>query len=216
MANWLSLTDAAKLLGIHSSTLRRWSDNGRIASVRTTGGHRRFERAVLERYLAQQQSPQAPAAPPPPQVSPAPAPPQAAYHSSEALAPSERSPVWQQTFQGQSLEEVRHLGQRLLGLMLQYLTRQNEDERFLAEGRHIGRIYGKETAEADLAMLDMVEAFLFFRSRFTTMAIQLPAFPREGDDAEMRRLHSRLDRFMNEVLLGAIEGYEEHTGISNP
>ena len=202
MTKWLSLTEAAKFLGIHSSTLRRWSDQGRISSIRTKGGHRRFEQAALEQYLAQ----------PPRQKSAQFL--QTAHSpddSSDTLTPSERSPAWQQTFHGQSLEEVRHLGQRLLGLMLQYLTRQNEDERFLAEGRNIGRVYGKETAEAKLAMLDMVEAFLFFRSRFTTMAIQLPAFPREGDDAEIRRLHSRLDRFMNEVLLGAIEGYEEHS-----
>ena len=182
--------------------MRRWSDQGRISSIRTKGGHRRFEQAALEQYLDEPQR-QKPAqflqtAPPP-------------DDSSDTLTPSEHSPAWLQTFQGQSLEEVRHLGQRLLGLMLQYLTRQNEDERFLAEGRNIGRVYGKETAEAKLAMLDMVEAFLFFRSRFTTIAIQLPAFPREGDDAEIRRLHSRLDRFMNEVLLGAIEGYEEHS-----
>lgn len=199
MANWLSLTEAAKFLGIHASTLRRWSDQGVVPAVRTKGGHRRFEQATLEQYLSQQNSP-----PKTKKTSQADPP-------TEALAPVERLPTWQQTFEGQNLESIRQLGQRLLGLMLQYLTRQNEDERFLAEGRNIGRVYGKETVQASLAMLDMVEAFLFFRSRFTTMAIQLPTFPRQGDDAEMRRLHGRLDRFMNEVLLGAIEGYETHS-----
>lgn len=183
MSEWLSLGDAAALLGVHPTTLRRWSDEKRIASVRTEGGHRRFARSTLEQYRASQQ-PAAPAAP----------------------LPS----TWRKTFQGESLEEVRHLGQRLLGLMLQYLTRQSEDDRFLTESRHIGRTYGLESARAGLAMLDMVEAFLFFRSQFTEMTIQLPAFPRAGDDAEMRRLHGRIDRFMNEVLLGTIEGYEQH------
>lgn len=199
MSNWLSLTEAAKFLGIHASTLRRWSDQGVVPAVRTKGGHRRFEQATLEQYLSQQNSP--PKTKETSQTSP----------PTETLAPVERLPTWQQSFQGQNLESIRQLGQRLLGLMLQYLTRQNEDERFLAEGRNIGRVYGQETVQASLAMLDMVEAFLFFRSRFTTMAIQLPTFPRQGDDAEMRRLHGRLDRFMNEVLLGAIEGYETHS-----
>jgi len=199
MKNWLSLTEAAKFLGIHASTLRRWSDQGVIPAVRTKGGHRRFEQATLQQYLSQQNS--SPKIEPPPLVD----------GQTDPLAPVERLPTWRQTFQGQNLEGIRQLGQRLLGLMLQYITRQNEDKRFLAEGRNIGRVYGKETAQASLAMLDMVEAFLFFRSRFTTMAIQLPTFPREGDDAEMRRLHGRLDRFMNEVLLGAIEGYETHS-----
>lgn len=196
MANWLSLTEAAKFLGIHASTLRRWCDKGVIPAVRTKGGHRRFEKVTLEEYLREQNS--SSNSDVKPEIAQLP----------EPLTPVERLPAWQQTFQGQNLDGIRQLGQRLLGLMLQYITRQNEDERFLAEGRNIGRVYGKETGQASLAMLDMVEAFLFFRSRFTTMAIQLPTFPREGDDAEMRRLHGRLDRFMNEVLLGAIEGYE--------
>ncbi len=199
MENWLSLTEAAKFLGVHASTLRRWCDKGVIPTVRTKGGHRRFDKTTLEQYLSKQNN--SLKIEPLSQVTPL----------SEPLAPVERLPAWQQSFQGQNLDGIRQLGQRLLGLMLQYITRQNEDERFLAEGRNIGRVYGQETAQASLAMLDMVEAFLFFRSRFTNMAIQLPSFPREGDDAEMRRLHGRLDRFMNEVLLGAIEGYETHS-----
>ncbi len=188
MSEWLSLGEAAALLGVHPGTLRRWSDVGRIVSVRTEGGHRRFERATLQQYLAAQQ----PTAP-------------------DAATEAVLSSPWRHTFTGDSLEEVRHLGQRLLGLLLQFLTRQSEDERFLTESRHIGRTYGDESARAGLAMLDMVEAFLFFRSQFTEMTIQLPAFPRAGDDTEMRRLHGRIDRFMNEVLLGTIEGYEQHT-----
>lgn len=193
MTEWLSLGEAAAQLGVHPSTLRRWSDAGRIACTRTDGGHRRFDRAVVRAHLGTDQASN-------------PAPP------TESLlenVPPANMPLWRQTFQGAALEEVRHLGQRLLGLMIQYITRQTEDMRFLAEGRHIGRTYGVETARAGLAMLDMVEAFLFFRSRFTEMTIQLPTFPRAGDDAEMRRLHGRIDRFMNEVLLGAIEGHEE-------
>ena len=44
---WLSLQQAAKVLGIHPTTLRAWSDRGRIASQRTPGGHRRFSRTDL-------------------------------------------------------------------------------------------------------------------------------------------------------------------------
>jgi excisionase family DNA binding protein len=188
MSDWLSLAEAAQLLGVHPSTLRRWSDEGRVPSVRTEGGHRRFERTVIEQHLTEQNT------------------------ATPALkAPHTAPPVWVRTFQGTSLTEVRQLGQRLLGLMLQYVTRQNEDERFLTEGRLVGQGYGKETAEAGLAMLHMVEAFLYFRSQFTEMTIHLPTFPRPGDDAEVRRLHGRMDRFMNEVLLGAIEGYEAHS-----
>ena len=46
---WLSLGPASQLLGIDPDTLRRWADEGRVVAWVTPGGHRRFERAALER-----------------------------------------------------------------------------------------------------------------------------------------------------------------------
>ena len=43
----VTLGEAAQLLGVSPSTLRRWADSGRLETVRTTGGHRRFARAAL-------------------------------------------------------------------------------------------------------------------------------------------------------------------------
>jgi molybdopterin-binding protein len=40
---------AAQLLGISADTLRRWADGGRIATHRTSGGHRVLEGADLAR-----------------------------------------------------------------------------------------------------------------------------------------------------------------------
>ncbi|HBY93711.1 MAG: excisionase family DNA-binding protein [Ardenticatenaceae bacterium] len=195
---WLSLSEASALLGVHPSTLRRWSDQGEIESTRTSGGHRRFTRGAVEQYLRGQQLPERAEPAPKGQITPS--------------TTTDMSQAWRDSFPAEHREAVRHLGQRLLGLMLQYLTRQNEDERFLQESRAIGRRYGAEIAKAGLAMLQVVEAFLYFRSQFTDMALALPAFPRPGDEAESRRLHGRVDRFMNEVLLGTIEGWELGTG----
>jgi excisionase family DNA binding protein len=47
----LSLGPASRLLGVDPDTLRRWADEGRIDAFTTAGGHRRFERATLERIL---------------------------------------------------------------------------------------------------------------------------------------------------------------------
>jgi excisionase family DNA binding protein len=193
MTNWLSLNEAAKVLGVHPSTLRRWSDEGHLPSVRTEGGHRRYNRDALSTFLEkQQEKPSAPLAP------------------TKQGAMDNPPAHWREGFQGKNVEELRQVGQRLLGLLMQYLTRQNEDDRFLLESRRVGNIYGKESLDNGLAMLDTVEAFLYFRSHFSEMIIQLPTFPRAGDDEELRRLTKRTDRFMNEVLLGVIEGYMEN------
>jgi len=39
---WLTLRDAATILGVHANTLRRWTDAALIRSYRTMGGHRRL------------------------------------------------------------------------------------------------------------------------------------------------------------------------------
>lgn len=48
----VSLGDAARALGVSVSTLRRWADAGRVASVRTNGGHRRFAVSEIRRLQA--------------------------------------------------------------------------------------------------------------------------------------------------------------------
>lgn len=47
----LTTREAADLAGVGPSAVKRWADQGRLPCVRTAGGHRRFDRAVVERFL---------------------------------------------------------------------------------------------------------------------------------------------------------------------
>ena len=49
--DWLTLGQAAKYLGVAQSTIRKWSDQGRVPAFYTPGGHRRYRRADLDRFL---------------------------------------------------------------------------------------------------------------------------------------------------------------------
>src|SRR5437762_1483829 len=50
-SEWLTLGQAARFLGVAQSTIRKWSDNGRVPAFYTPGGHRRYRRADLEAFL---------------------------------------------------------------------------------------------------------------------------------------------------------------------
>jgi excisionase family DNA binding protein len=43
----LTSAAAARLLGVGVSTLKRWTDEGRITAIRTAGGHRRYDEDAL-------------------------------------------------------------------------------------------------------------------------------------------------------------------------
>jgi excisionase family DNA binding protein len=57
---WLTLGQAAKYLGVAQSTMRKWSDLGRVSAFYTPGGHRRYRRSDLDQFLDRS----GPAAPP--------------------------------------------------------------------------------------------------------------------------------------------------------
>src|SRR4051812_49670613 len=50
-SEWLTLGQAARFLGVAQSTIRKWSDSGRVPAFYTPGGHRRYRRADLETFL---------------------------------------------------------------------------------------------------------------------------------------------------------------------
>jgi excisionase family DNA binding protein len=188
---WLSLHEASAHLGVSPSTLRRWADAGRIPSRRTAGGHRRFDPAAVQ-ALARQS-----AAPPSPALAP-------------LAAPGPEAQPWHAHLtHGPGATHMRELGQRLLGLLIQYLTWHGDDRRFLADGRAVGADYGAAARSVGVPMSETVQAFLYFRGTFWRMALQIPPVTQATDVPEMARIGERIEHFMDAVLLSTIIGYEQ-------
>ena len=197
---WISLQEASALLGVTTSTLRRWGDSGRVPMKRTLGGHRRFERTAIVELRA---APSAPAAPAQLARSSAP------HHGWNFDARELARQDWHNRFtSGPLTDRMRGLGQRLLGLLIQYINRREGDARFLVEARAVGENYGRESRSAGVTLHDTVEAFLFFRSAFSQLTMPMPGMAQPTDLAESAGLHARLDRFMDAILLGVISGFE--------
>lgn len=195
---WLTLHEVSAQLGVAPSTVRRWADAGRIPARRTDGGHRRFDPAAVRALRAS-------LAPAEPRASGAPP-------SIGQLAVSTRrlgQQPWHAHFASAAVgDEMRGLGQRLLGLLIQYLVWQGDTSRFLHDGRQMGARYGEIARDAGISMRDTMQAFLYFRGTFWRTALQMPAVTQASDVAEVMRIAERIDHFMNEVLLSTISAYE--------
>jgi MerR family transcriptional regulator, light-induced transcriptional regulator len=51
MDDLLTTVDVGKLAGVGPSAVKRWADQGLLSCVKTAGGHRRFERVEVQRFL---------------------------------------------------------------------------------------------------------------------------------------------------------------------
>lgn len=49
--DWLTLGEAARHLGVAQSTVRKWTDSGRLDTFKTPGGHRRFKKEDLDSFM---------------------------------------------------------------------------------------------------------------------------------------------------------------------
>jgi excisionase family DNA binding protein len=51
---YIAPAEAARLLKVSPRTITRWAREGRLPSITTLGGHRRFPRATIETLAADQ------------------------------------------------------------------------------------------------------------------------------------------------------------------
>ena len=202
---WLTLSQAAAQLDIHPATLRRWADNGHIAAIITPGGHRRFAASELARFAQERYGRRKATG-------------AEQVWAEQALADTRREVVvhrqdgWLATFDESVRQRHRLLGQRLMGLTLQYLSDENGGV-LVDEARKIGRQYGKIGLETGQPLPQILQAALFFRDTLIETALHLPESTRIPPEANARLLR-RLNTLLNAVHLAIAETY--HAAYTDP
>jgi excisionase family DNA binding protein len=48
----ISINEASQMLGVSEATLRQWTDEGKVKAFVTPGGHRRFTRNELRKFMS--------------------------------------------------------------------------------------------------------------------------------------------------------------------
>lgn len=205
--NLLELAEAARLLGVHQSTLRRWADAGKVPHVRTLSGRRRFTRSALE--AVRQDMLQTAAEPAPRQI---PQPGGSLERSAldgarQRTSDLSRQPAnWFTHLNEEQRLLFRYSGQRLLGLMMQFASRAESGETFLEEGRRMAGDYGRICYRAGLSVDQTAEAFLYFR-RSILESVHATAKLGGPGDMEGSRIFLRTIDFFDALLVATLQSY---------
>jgi excisionase family DNA binding protein len=199
--SWLTISDAARRLGIHPTTLRRWADEGQIPVMFTAGGHRRFSTSGIERLRKERTRLRA------------------VYKLEERWAEQALSRArerviahqemkWLAGFDESDREKKRLLGRRLLELMLQYISSSQGGQEIIDEARRIGYEHAQNTLGLGMSFKDALQAAIFFRDTMMEVAIDLPetANVRAGANTTFLR---RINELMNTFQLAIAEVYDQ-------
>jgi excisionase family DNA binding protein len=198
---WLKLSDAAKKLNVHPTTLRRWADEGKIPYMVTPGGHRRFAHSDVT-HLGERR------------------------HTVSRVGPVERiwanhaltrtreaimaqhGESWLEEQDGAGRDRNRLLGNQLMVVTMKYLIADEEDEGLLVEARSIGHQYGHSARETGLPIVVALQASMFFHDKLLAAAIELPDNLRIRPSSQLRML-SRINKVLNTAQLGVAGAYGE-------
>lgn len=199
LANWLNTSAAAEFLGVHPTTIRRWSDQGKLPAMITPGGHRRFSIADLRHF---EQVRRSRADDPSLQHNWAN---RALVFTRQEIA-SARQADWLAAYTDQARQEQRDLGRRMIGLIMRYISDEHASESLLNEAREIGRQHAQTAQEMGLSLSDATAASLFFRDMVIETAFGLSEGSRTAAGAS-RALFSRLTKLLNAYQLSVVETY---------
>ena len=187
---WVTLGEAAQLLGVDVTTLRGWADTGKVRVFRTPGGHRRFDAADLESLL-RASPPRSPSSRPAERTHPSGGPP-----SREWLA----SKAWYARIGEPSRKRVGALCAELMRILSSIPGGVPVGSKHLEEARRIGATLGHEVAALGLTPAQTTEVFLHFKSHVTEMLTTPP----RGGVGQIRSLRDT-DAFLGEVLQAMME-----------
>jgi excisionase family DNA binding protein len=196
---WLTLSEASKLLGVHPATLRQWSDEGKVRIFRTPGGHRRFSRSDIERML---------------QVTPLRGAGLSSYVMTETLErtrqelPAALRQDWAQGIGEDDRQRRREAGRQLVALATQMLGKSTPTDAQRQTAQRLGCEYGEMMARTGHSLPDAVMAFIFFRDSLLETVFSLPETTGLDRDATLAIVR-RINDLLNDVLRAMMNAHAQ-------
>ena len=197
--NWLSLSEVAKLLGVHPSTVRSWSNQGGFPVHRTQGGHRRYLRSEVDLWQQSQRT----AGPNEQDLMVQKALKATRIQISEGRLNSE---AWYAKLNDEARSQYRQSSRTLLHGLLGSLV--SDEANAQAEAHALGYEYATRGRRFGMSVADSVKAFLFFRNVLTESMLSVYEAASVRNPQAWSDMFRKVNAFTDQILAALLETYE--------
>lgn len=200
-SEWVSLRQAADILGVHPATVRNWADKGDLPSRRTAGGHRRFRKSDLKQ-VAEMQGELQPA--------------EVQIIIQNALGQTRmevgggtlNNVPWYNAMSESTVATLRQSGREVLELIRQYLAAGAPDAQ-LANAIRVGKEYAVLLQGDGMTLPQAMRGFFYFSDFVINAILTWSEITTPRTSNEWSALLRHVNTFINTMLLSVVEYYEE-------
>lgn len=203
MANeWLTLSGAAKLLGVHPSTVRLWSDKGALPVHKTEGGHRRYKRGEILLWADANSKSRVEAIEPEGMIQEVVK--NVRMQISEGRLQEES---WYQMLDEDARVQYRMSARSLFqGLMNYMATNATNSEEAANEAYAIGYEYASRARRYQLSYVDAAKAFLFFRDTLVESFIKVYT-EANVPSKKATEMYTKMHTFTDDILISLLDTF---------
>jgi len=195
---WLSLSGAARVLGVHPSTVRLWSDKGILPVHKTQGGHRRYKHGEISLWAESNQKPH--------EIEPERMMQEVSKNVRMQISEGHlQAETWYQKLDEDARTQYRMSGRSLFHGLMTYVATNGADAE--SEAYAIGYEYASRAHRYSLNYVDAVRAFLFFRNTLISSVIKVyqEANVPSGQTAET---FGRMYAFTDDILVSLLQTFQ--------
>ena len=198
---WLSLSDAAKLLGVHPSTVRLWSDKGALPVHKTQGGHRRYKKGEILLWAQTNSRSHVDTIAPEGMM-------QEVVRSVRMQISEGRleAESWYQKLDEDARVQYRMSARSLFQGLMNYVATNGEEA--ATEAYAIGYEYASRARRYQLSYVDAARAFLFFRDTLVESVVKVYS-EANVPSKQATDMYTKIHTFTDEILISLLETYRK-------
>lgn len=198
----VTIGEASSILGVSEASLRQWTDEGRVKAFVTPGGHRRYSKVELKRFMGSH-----------PKMLGVKGLVVELEATSELHREIGRSSLttkdWYSKLDAECWMRLSSLGRSMLDIIARYIAEPSERQNILKLAREVGRGFGETLAGLGLPLTDSVEAFILHRDPLMNVTTHIMR-KREAPSWRVVEAIPLVGLVMDEALLSLVAAHQQY------